>query len=495
MEDPDVPPPREVPPKPRPLSYSAGVHNVLALPSNGPPRATTTVGVRRRPASIQLTYMECLERTTRRKTDPEELISLAPIKEVDESVPDVDGASNLQTFMLVFKSFIGTGVLVLPKAFANGGILASSIFMLFVAMANTYVMVKLSHTKDAVGGGPQTTLQEIGYLAGGHPVRIWVSFSVVFIQVAAGCMYMIFMGQTLKAVVEQLSDCAGWAADLGEWVYILLLIPLLSMLVFIRKMSHLATPALVADVLIVLGLGYLYSYGFYRIADHGVGKGIKLFNENDFPLFLGTALFSFEGVCLVLPIKDAMADPLSYPKVLMTAMVVLALLYVSFAAVNYASYGSDVEPTVILNLPERQWQVLLVQVGYVVAILFTFPLQFYPAVQLVEQVFGATRPGLFSNTLRVCMVAAAAGIAIVGSTSFDHFTALGGGLCSMPLLFVFPPLFHALLVPGLSTREKVMDFILMTIGLVATVATTTLTLKDWIQGGNDSTDHAVCAHP
>eukprot|EP01060_Flectonema_neradi_P036089 TRINITY_DN6855_c0_g1_i1.p1 TRINITY_DN6855_c0_g1~~TRINITY_DN6855_c0_g1_i1.p1 ORF type:complete len:494 (+),score=28.03 TRINITY_DN6855_c0_g1_i1:39-1520(+) len=423
---------------------------------------------------------------------------------IDDSEGGANGTTNFQTFLLVFKSFIGTGILVLPKAFVNGGILASSLFMLCVAALNTYVMIKLSHTKDACG---ETTIQAIGRRAAGWPMELWVSFSVVFIQISCGCMYLIFMGTTIKQVVETLSGCSAWALDAQPWVYFFSLVPIITPLVWIRDLKLLTIPAVAADVLIVGGLIYIFSYAVNEVADHGA-KDYSLFNQKDFPIFLGTALFSFEGVCLVLPIKNAMKNPLDYPKVLGSVMVLLAIIYTSFSVINYLAFGKGMETAILLSLPSNSVPVLCVQIGYVIAIGLTFPLQFFPAVQVLENLIWRPSPTLpvsdygsvaeqkaqykryyQENLFRFFLTILASGIATGGETNFDHFTALGGGLCSMPLLFVFPPLFHLLLVPNLSTWEKVIDVSIATLGLGLTIYTTTQTIIDWIEGHGDDADN------
>ncbi|KAJ2436196.1 hypothetical protein GGF42_008942, partial [Coemansia sp. RSA 2424] len=61
-------------------------------------------------------------------------------------------ASNKKAFFLLLKAFVGTGVLVLPKAFSNGGLLASSATMLFVAWYAWHCMIILGEVYLKVGG-------------------------------------------------------------------------------------------------------------------------------------------------------------------------------------------------------------------------------------------------------------------------------------------------------------------------------------------------------
>ncbi|KAJ2824706.1 hypothetical protein IWW50_003202, partial [Coemansia erecta] len=54
-----------------------------------------------------------------------------------------DGASVRKTFFLLIKSFIGSGVLFLPRAFYNGGLAFSAVLMVGVAGASLYTMLLL----------------------------------------------------------------------------------------------------------------------------------------------------------------------------------------------------------------------------------------------------------------------------------------------------------------------------------------------------------------
>ena len=75
------------------------------------------------------------------------------------------------------------------------------------------------------------------------------------------------------------------------------------------------------------------------------------------PLFFGTAIYIFEGIGLVLPLKNAMENPEKFSKkfgVLNVGMVILASLFVSFGTIGYWKYGENVASTVTSNLPADQ---------------------------------------------------------------------------------------------------------------------------------------------
>lgn len=72
------------------------------------------------------------------------------------------------------------------------------------------------------------------------------------------------------------------------------------------------------------------------------------------PLFFGTALFSFEGIALVLPLSNSMRNPESFSKpygVLNIGMVIVTGIFISFGAIGYWKFGEETHGSLSLNLP------------------------------------------------------------------------------------------------------------------------------------------------
>lgn len=79
-------------------------------------------------------------------------------------------------------------------------------------------------------------------------------------------------------------------------------------------------------------------------------------NPKDLPLFFGTAIFAFEGIALVLPLKNAMKKPKLFSRpsgVLNVGMVFVASLFLTVGFVSYWKWGELVKGSVTLNLPEK----------------------------------------------------------------------------------------------------------------------------------------------
>lgn len=119
----------------------------------------------------------------------------------------------------------------------------------------------------------------------------------------------------------------------------------------IRDMAKLGGTALVADFFIMLGLIYLYYYDFFTLATEGISD-IVAFNPKDWTLFIGTAIFTFEGIGLIIPIQETMKNPREFPRVLGGVMIIITIIFLSMGALSYAAYGSHTRTVIILNLPQ-----------------------------------------------------------------------------------------------------------------------------------------------
>lgn len=76
------------------------------------------------------------------------------------------------------------------------------------------------------------------------------------------------------------------------------------------------------------------------------------------PLFFGTAIYLFEGIGLVLPLKNAMRKPSNFSKrlgVLNVGMVFLTIMFIIFGVTGYWQFGEDVKSSLALNLPADEW--------------------------------------------------------------------------------------------------------------------------------------------
>jgi proton-coupled amino acid transporter len=394
------------------------------------------------------------------------------------STASVGDASVMRTFFLLLKSFVGTGVLFLPKAFKNGGLLFSSICLVTVSIVSYIGFLLLLQCRARHGGG----YGDVGEAIAGPRMRSIILSSITISQFGFVCAGIIFtaenMGSFLEAVTHTSSPLST-PAIIG--IQVLLLIPL----AFIRKISNLGSAALLADVCILLGLGYIYYFEISTLSTHGMHKTVKLFNPQDFTLTIGSAIFTFEGIGLILPVQSSMKQQHKFDRILALVMLIITILFTSIGFLSYATFGSATSVEIISNLPQDNKLVNAVQFLYSLAVLVGTPMQLFPAMRIVESALFGHRSGRRDhltkwkkNAFRTAVVAGCGVLAAAGSADLDKFVALIGAFACVPLVYIYPAFLHWKGVAE-SRWAKAGDVLFMSVGLVAMVYTTTVTVVRW----------------
>ncbi|KAG8908140.1 neutral amino acid transporter [Tulasnella sp. 403] len=396
-----------------------------------------------------------------------------------------------QAILMLLKSFIGTGVLFLGKAFYNGGILFSSVVLVFIAAISLYSFLLLVRTKFVVSG----SFGDLGGVLYGNWMRNAILTSIIISQIGFVSAYIIFVAENLQAFVLAVTKCT---TELPIVQLILVQLVIFLPLSLIRNLAKLSTTALIADAFILVGLVYIGGNEAALIAQRGIAK-VQLFNSKDFPLLIGTAVFSFEGIGLVIPITDAMREPRKFPKVLTGVMIFLTVLFGGAGALSYAAYGADIQTVVIVNLPQDQKFVQVVQFLYSMAILLSAPLQLFPALRIMENALW-TRSGKMDprvkwqkNGFRVLVVFGCTLISWAGASDLDKFVSFVGSFCCIPLCFIYPAMLH-LRACAKTRRERLIDWLMIIFGVVATIYTSVGTIKLMFEPPTGSPDFGACKH-
>ncbi|KAI9324101.1 transmembrane amino acid transporter protein-domain-containing protein [Zopfochytrium polystomum] len=393
-----------------------------------------------------------------------------------------------KAFFMLVKAFIGTGVLFLPKAFANGGIVFSTVLIILLGWLTLHCMLLLVETSRKLGG----SFGDIGEKLYGAGMRRVVLASIAISQAGFCCAYYIFVAQNLRDLLMIVSNCRWIVPD---WYFILLQLALYIPLSWVRRIKHFHITSLVADLFILLGLAYIFFYDLSILATRGVSHDIVWLNWNGFSLCLGTAMFAFEGICLILPIAESMKHPSHFSRLITLVMLVVGGCFLAIGATGYLTFGDSVATVVFMNMPKSSPTVLALQFLYALAILLSFPLSVYPTVRITESavfppaldVAGAGKRSPLvkwqKNTVRAFLVAGLAAAAFAGRQHLDRVVALVGCLACIPLSFVYPAVFHYHVAQSHWVKQK--DLLVAALGVLAVVYTTYLTIVEWMQGSPD----------
>lgn len=389
-------------------------------------------------------------------------------------------ASNLKSFFTLLKAFVGTGIMFLPKAFKNGGMLFSSITLLTVAAVTMLCFQLLLQCRARYGGG----YGELGQAVGGPRLRSIILSSIMLSQICFVCAGLIFTADNISAFLTAVTPKSSVPLSTNALIgiQVIALIPMS----YIRNISKLGPLAILADIFIAMGLVYIYWFDISSISNmHGFHPSVRLFNPRDFTLTIGSAIFTFEGIGLILPIQSSMKHPEHFNKLLGIVMLIITIIFTSVGVLCYGTFGENVSVEVITNFPQTSKLVNAIQFLYAMAVMVGEPVQLFPAIRILEQKLFGQRSGKKDamtkwkkNAFRTSIVLMAGAIAVVGASNLDKFVALIGSVACVPLVYIYPAYLHFKGVAQ-SNLAKAGDLLMMAIGLVAMVYTASITIVRW----------------
>lgn len=382
------------------------------------------------------------------------------------SLQSVKGNTPTMTaFFLLLKSFIGTGVLFLPNAFSNGGLTFSIIMLSFFGIYSYWCYFILIRSKQMTG---VSSFGDIGSKLYGPWMKFIILFSLVLTQIGFSGAYVIFTAENLRAFTENVFLLSDVPISSFMILQLIVFVPLS----FIRNVSKLSLPSLLANFCVMAGLVIvLFFSGKHLIFDNHLkaAEGVIMgFNSSRWSMFVGTAIFAFEGIGLIIPVQDSMKHPEKFPLLLALVIGTSTVLFITIASVGYLSYGSHIKTVILLNLPQKNIFVNLIQLFYSLAIMLSVPLQLFPAIKIIEnKVFPKftkiyikkddetagfeLRPNSgklnwkvkwLKNFVRAIIVALVVLMAYFGANKLEKFVAIIGSFACIPLVYMYPPMLH-----------------------------------------------------
>ncbi|CAJ1408948.1 unnamed protein product [Effrenium voratum] len=289
----------------------------------------------------------------------------------------------------------------------------------------------------------RTSTRSFGALASnilGRRAKILVDCCLILTQYGFAIADIIFIVENVRDVVcveTAQAACPSRAAVCAGTLICVLPVT------WLRSLQVLTVPVLMSNVVLLCGISWVYYCCFVQLGLHGISPNVILFNWAEFPVFFGCAVFSFEGVGLILPIQFAMQQPTQFPKILRRAMFILGSLFASFGMFGYAAYGLDTKDMITFNIPQNKITSFL-RLFYCLGIFFTYPVMLFPLYQITEAKIRCLRDQRFCwrriifRTTLVIMT----GVIGLQIPHFGLFLGIIGSLACSALAFVLPALLH-----------------------------------------------------
>lgn len=453
------------------------------------------------------------EENTDEDGDPE----LLPVRRNDPG--NRHGITFNQALIHLLKGNIGTGLLGLPLAVRNAGIIVGPfclVLMGVVCVHCMHILVQCSHQlcerlkrpamgySDTVAFAMEHSSYKCFRRSSGFG-RYLVNFFLVLTQLGFCSAYFVFLAENIKQIVEgnqgnvTLDDAVDsslptfanatavpgiLAPPLGEpWdldlrLYMLLFLPFLVVLVFMKDLKNMAVLSFTANVAMGISVVIIFQQIMSDFEEVPLTAP-----PAKFPFFFGTAIFAFEGIGVVLPLENQMKEPKRFPMALNIGMSIVTVLYVVLATLGYLHFGNDIKGSITLNLPHNSWTSWMVKVLYSFGVFVSFAIQFFvPADILLPPLRARLREswkGPCEMLLRGLLVCVTFSWAVL-IPRLDLVISLVGAVSSSALALVFPPLVELITYSDRPLRPAMLvkDLLIAVVGFVGFLAGTYVTLAE-----------------
>ncbi|KAF5270107.1 hypothetical protein FQA39_LY08519 [Lamprigera yunnana] len=361
--------------------------------------------------------------------------------------------STIGALIHLLKSSLGTGILAMPAAFKNGGLLFGFVGTILIGFLCTYcihLLVKASHEICKRGKIPLLGLAETCGAAFEYGpknlqkfstiVRILVDISLVITYFMITCVYVVFISESIQQLVEYLFPDTNFSTRL----YMLMIMGPLMVSAQIRELKHLVPYSFLANVFMVTCFAITLYYLFMDIPDP---SRLPMFSSiGQLPLFFSTVIFAMEGIGVVMPVENSMKKPqhfLGCPGVLNGAMSIVVILYSIIGFFGYLKYGDETEATITLNFPVTELPAQILKVLIILAVFFTYNLQMYVPLDIIwkttidTKLDGNVQRHLAQVIIRCVFVAGTIGVA-AAVPNLEQIIGLVGSIC-LSILGIFLP--------------------------------------------------------
>lgn len=356
--------------------------------------------------------------------------------------------SDCDTFTHLLKACLGTGILSMPLAFKNSGILIGIIATFLVGFVCThcsYILVKCAHILYYRTRRTEMSFADVAETAFSTGPKWGRKFSTFFRYFIQICLFITYFGAVSVYTViiarnfKQVLDYYAHTDASLRLLIACLLLPLI-VLCWIPNLKYLAPFSMIANGFMGISLAITFYYLIKNI--HPISEVPLIAPIDQFPNFISITIFAMEAIGVMMPLENNMKTPQNFVGifgVLNRGMFIVTVIYALLGFLGYCAFLEKTEETITLSLG-NDIPAQLVKVFIALAVFLTFGLQFFVCLDIawsgLKDRF-QKREILANYIVRTVIVACAVLLAIAVPT-IGPFISLIGAFCFSILGLLIP---------------------------------------------------------
>ncbi|CCW63581.1 unnamed protein product [Phytomonas sp. EM1] len=298
----------------------------------------------------------------------------------------MENTNILKSAFHVFKANVGTGVFMLPNFYQDAGFAASIFLALMIGTIVIDCTQLLLQTKLKINRTDITTYSTIARYVFGPPMAWFLFCALCLTQFGFCLMYSQLFSVTMDELFAFKNSGYLWPT--------LMLIIGFPMTCFSHNLSMLSAASVLASIGVTYALvccitrsGIVIHNNRSRVHPtcNAFGRNIPIGWFNN----LANNMMVLEGIGIVLPVHAACTQKRLVPKMTVVVLGIVIAVYLLIGIMGYGAFGNDLTTSLVTGMDHDAWG-FSIRIFFMVNIVFTYPVQFMSAMQLIDQVVKST---------------------------------------------------------------------------------------------------------
>ena len=161
---------------------------------------------------------------------------------------------------------------------------------------------------------------------------------------------------------------------------------MLTLIAWVEDIKRFSATFLIGNILIFATVITVSVYCVFIFNEQGgPGPDLMAYNPSGFWATVGFAIYSYEGIGIVMPVLAKAREPESFNTSLIAAIATLAVIYIAFGELTAFTFGANLtEPFITEMLPPKNWIVSIIKVAYTGNLICSYPITVKPTNEIIE---------------------------------------------------------------------------------------------------------------